>query len=538
MSLQNITLKVKAALSRLGRAKKSAPASNPFLDRTEPDHTASEQSDLAALALPAADQLPATEASPAIFDRLGAAKKAKIQALLKAKLGKLLPTKKAAPGTEAEAEAEAAMLRVPAAQAVKINQHHFVFGLEWRFFTDSRDLGRTVRAAKRDGFDHHVVAQTDDLVGIGRIPSLPKKNRLYSASLHLSQSVSRGGAELFVFKLDADLFCLVALNDSRPIIGFEKVGTRSDIMALAGEFQLSQVGYTIRQAGNTGALEHEEPIKLSEAFGQPDDETRVKAIPDYKILALKVAAVVGIGVMGFFIYGFINEAKIKAASERLARERDPNFLYEREVEASMKKTGMPAQQQMERWRATIQDIPLSRQGWTLTDIACQPDQCTLNWVRDYGSYSEFFAAPQANEVRSTESQTANNPASSKIQTVLTVPPAFVAAGGLDRKQLPGLAQTQRLLASQLQDLSLLENSSVELKNAELYPAPSGLKAAQINKPVVRGEWTIEHEIWSLNDLSFSMPGLVAESLSIVQPEKSNSWVYTLKGRYYAKGKDY
>jgi hypothetical protein len=484
-------------------------------------------------------QLPATEAPPLKADKPGAARKAKIQAQLKAKLVKLLPTKKPASGTEAEAGAEAALLRVPASQAVKINQHHFVFGLEWRFFTDSRDLSRTVRAAKRDGFDHHVVAQTDDLVGIGRIPSLPKKARLYSASLHLSQSVSRGGAELFVFKLDADLFCLVALNDSRPIIGFEKAGTRSDIMALAGEFQLSQVGYTIRQAGNTGALEHEEPIKLTEAFGQPDNETRVKAIPDYKILALKVAAVVGIGVMGFLIYGYINDAKIKAAAERLARERDPNFLYEREVEASMKKTGLPAQQQMARWQAAIQDIPLSRQGWTLTDIACQPDQCTLNWVRDYGSYAEFFAAPQANEVRSTESHAANNPASSKIQTVLTVPAAPFATVGLDRKELPGLAQTQRLLASQLQDLSLLENSSVELKSAELYPAPSGLKAAQINKPVVRGEWTIEHEIWSLHDLSFSMPGLVAESLSIfVQPEKSNSWVYTLKGRYYAKGKDY
>ena len=205
----------------------------------------------------------------------------------------------------------------------------------------------------------------------------------------------------------------------------------------------------------------------------------------------------------------------------------------------MKKTGLPAQQQMERWRATIQDIPVSRQGWTLTDIACQPEQCTLNWARDYGSYAEFFAVPLAHEVRSTESQAANNPASSKIQTVLTVPPAPVATVGLDRKQLPGLPQTQRLLASQLQDLSLLENSSVELKNAELYPAPAGLNAAQINKPVVRGEWTIAHEIWSLNDLSFSIPGLVAENLSIVvQPEKSNSWVYTLKGRYYAKGKDF
>jgi hypothetical protein len=122
--------------------------------------------------------------------------------------------------------------------------------------------------------------------------------------------------------------------------------------------------------------------------------------------------------------------------------------------------------------------------------------------------------------------------------LLKVPPASDLVSPLVREKLPSLAQAHRLLASQLQDLSLLPESNVFLKNADLYPATAGATVSQINKPVVRGEWAIEHEIWSLNDLSFSISGLVAESLSIVQPENSKSWVYTLKGRYYAKGKDF
>jgi hypothetical protein len=55
---------------------------------------------------------------------------------------------------------------------------------------------------------------------------------------------------------------------------------------------------------------------------------------------------------------------------------------------------------------------------------------------------------------------------------------------------------------------------------------------------VRGEWSINHDIWSFNELSFNIPGMVVESLSITPPDKSTPWLYTLKGRYYAKGKDY
>jgi hypothetical protein len=534
MAIQDIIAAFKPKLPRLKRGHR-ASADRLKIDPAtaiEPDFKPADLSD-------EAFELQSTDSQPMAPPPVPEAKpRTGFGHSLKSKLSKLGQRKpKGSSGQAAGAEQDD-VLAAPTSQLVKVDKHHYVFGLDWRFFTDNKDLHRTTRAAKREGFSHRVITQTEDLVGIARLSAVSKKFKLHSASLQVAQTVSMGGIELFVFKFDSDQYGLVALNDSRPIIGFEKAGSRSEIMTLAGEFQLSQVGYNIRQAGNTGSLEHEEPLKLSAAFAQPDDTTQVKPIPDYKMMALKGAAVLGVLAVMFSVYGYFNEAKIKEAMRKQVSERDPNFIYEREIGAGMKGTGLPAQVQMERWRNTIKDIPLSRQGWTLTTISCQPEKCTLNWKRDFGSYAEFFAVSQAHETLSTESQSPNNPAVSNIQTLLKVPPASARSAELTRDTLHSLAQMQRLLGSQLQDLSLLQNSKVELKAPELFPAPAGLTAQQVSKPVVRGEWMLAHEIWSLNDLQFNIPALELESLQISPADTSSEWFYTLKGRYYAKGKDF
>jgi hypothetical protein len=447
------------------------------------------------------------------------------------------------PGLGRAARADApepfsAELAAPAVQVVAIEKHAYAFGLDWRFFTDRKDLGQTLRAAKRDGFNHQVVTQTEDLVGLARLEKGAVKGRLHCASLQLVQSVSQGGMELFVFQLDQELYALVALNDSRPIVDFEKIGSRSDILSLAGEFQLAQVGHTIRQAGNTGALEHEEPIKLSEAFGRLDETTRIKKIPDYKLLLIGLAVALGLGLAVNFVHSYLNAEKIKQRQAREARERDPNFVYEKAIGASMQDIGLPARVQLERWRTTLRPIPVSRQGWTLTSIVCLPQECKLAWKRSYGSFIDFYAASQANEMGHVENQDAGNPANSRIETTLKVSAMPEGRPGLDRQALTGLTDIQRPLASQLQDLSLLSASKVSMKVAELYPATGGLNVAQIDKPVVRGEWTFTHDLWSLDEVNFTQASLVLESITLSPDEKSGQWTYSLKGHYYAKGKSF
>jgi hypothetical protein len=179
-----------------------------------------------------------------------------------------------------------------------------------------------------------------------------------------------------------------------------------------------------------------------------------------------------------------------------------------------------------------------RRGWSLTGIQCLPDECKLNWKRDHGNFEEFYLNPLSNEIKNIESQTANNPATGVIETTIKVPVLESAAIKWTREKLFPIQNIQRPLASQLQDLSLLSNSTVSLANAELYPSKNGLSVQQVNKPVVSAEWMIAHDLWSLNELSFTVPSLVVESLNVVRGENKDQWTYTLKGRYFAKGKEY
>jgi hypothetical protein len=454
---------------------------------------------------------------------------------LKQALGKLRTRKKTNTSIDSSESQESAL---PVAQIEQIEKHHFVFGLDWRFYTDRKDLTQTLNAAKKDSYTHKVVTQTEDLVGIGRIEEDKKKNRLYSGSLQLAQGISLGGVEIFVFQLQEDNFCLVALNESRPVVGFEKSGTRSEILALAGEFQLAHVGHNIRQVGNSGSLEHEEHIKLAEAFSKPDENIRIKKIPDYRILFIGIFILMGVGFVAFLIYGYFNEAKLKEAAKRLAQERDPNFIYEKGIAGALQGLGLPAQVQLERWRNTINNIPMSRHGWSLTEIKCLSEECKISWVRQQGSYTDFFSVTQAHEIISIENQQGSSPASSAIQTLLKVPPTSDGKLGLLRESLPSLSSSQRSLGSQLQDLSLLENSQVTLSPIKLFGAPEAVTLPQLNKPVVHGEWQFVHELWSLGEVSFKLPALVLDELTIYKPEKSDKWNYSLTGKYYAKGKDF
>lgn len=426
----------------------------------------------------------------------------------------------------------------PAVQIISIEKHDYAFGLDWRFYTDHKDLRQTLRSAKRDGFTHHLITHTDDLVGLARVPEGEGPKRLHCASLQLAQSIAQGGVELFVFQLDEDLYSLVGLSDSRPIIGFEKTGSQAEILSLAGEFQFSQAGHTIRQVGNTGVLEHEESIRLSEAFGRLDKTTQIKKIPDYKLLLIGLAWALLLSVAVYFVYAYANEAKLKQQRLNEARARDPNYIYEKGIQASMKAIGVPASAQLERWRATLRPIPLSRQGWTLKSLVCVAQECKLVWKRNYGSFIDFYAAAQPNEIDHVESQDAGNPASSQIETTLKVSAAPEATPGLDRQKLPDLTGMQRALSSQLQDLSLLPKSSVAMSLPALYPATAGLSVAEISSPVVSGEWSFTHELWSLGEVNFTHPSLVLDSITLAPDATSGQWTYSLKGHYYAKGKTY
>lgn len=443
------------------------------------------------------------------------------------------------PNGELPADAtEANLLSQTSAKSVTIEGNHYVFGLDWRFYTDRKDLSQTLSAARKSGLTHYATNPTEDFVGLGRGIDHSQGRKAYAGAIHLAESVSRGGVELFVFQLSDDLFSVTALNDSRPVADFDMLGSRNEILALAGRYQFQQGDENIRQVGNTGLLENEEHVELSHAFSGPDGSVRVKALPDYRKLAL-----VGLGVLIFalivtLVWWWLSAEQRKADQAKRQREQDPNYIYEKAIASNFNLSGLPAQLQLEGWRQVINDIPENHKGWALSKINCLPRQCEVLWERDYGNYKDFYMLPLKDVESSAEAQKEDNPAMATIQTVLKVPRPHPIPAELKRIGLPLLQDTVQSLSSQLQDLTLLSNSAAKMKPPELYPASPGLNAGQLQKPVLRGEWTFTHELWSLGDLEFKGGALMFQNLLIRRDESSKQWMYTLTGNYYAKGKDF
>lgn len=435
-------------------------------------------------------------------------------------------TKSASPGEE-----------LAELQFLTVEKQQYVFGLDWRFYGDRKDLRKTLGSSQKSGLTHYAVTTTEDMVGLG-YTSLKGSGKSFSASLQIAEAVSQGGVELFVLKLGEDLYSITALHDSRPVAGFDRIGTGSEILSLAGEFQLQQIGHNIRQAGNSGRLENEDPIKLSSAFTSPSVSSRLKKLPNYRKQFLFGIGLLLVLSLAWLIWWWLNMESLRVAQEKRIREQDPNFIYERVVASGVNSIGVHAQAQLQSWRAAIKDVPLDQNGWSLNKINCVPQQCEAFWERGFGNYKEFYTLPLTGVVRTTETQTADNPAVASIQTILKVIAPQVVVGQLKRGDLPKLPDALQTLASQLQDMALLPSSAVQLKAPELFPATPGIKIQQIKAPVVRGEWSITHELWSLGDLEWKGKVLVAESLLIYREEKTNNWLYTLTGKYYAKGKDF
>jgi len=104
--------------------------------------------------------------------------------------------------------------------------------------------------------------------------------------------------------------------------------------------------------------------------------------------------------------------------------------------------------------------------------------------------------------------------------------------GLERNSLPVVQEVKKLWGSKLQDLSLLNGFNVRMGGASLFGGQGN--AATLLRPVVKGEWSIDHDIWSLAELqlpSYTVP----ENLKISKSDSEN-FRFKIEGSYYAKAK--
>jgi hypothetical protein len=211
---------------------------------------------------------------------------------------------------------------------------------------------------------------------------------------------------------------------------------------------------------------------------------------------------------------------------------DPNLLYEKSIEPALKQVAGGGRVQIDTWMQTIGKLPLKTAGWRLNAVNCNLQSCTATWHRQYGNFSELFQSIPVAYASRTENMDAAKPGNSTATTthlLVSQPNMQVLA----RNNLPVAKDLLSQFSSQLQDISLIENMSLLMDKPKLFPdtAQGGLDA--LHKPVMRGVWTISHDLWSLDSLNL-YPFVVPETLELqFSPDKQGNIAYTLKGSYYA-----
>ena len=434
----------------------------------------------------------------------------------------------------------------PAVKSYVVGGNQFVYGLDWRYYANAQELYKNLHACYKTHINIYATANTKDMLGLGHgldKTSTKGKNKStnrgksYSAALMAAENLSHGsGVELFVFEFEADLFGMTVLEDERPIGRFDQMGSRKDIALLIAEFKQEQLGQKYRVVGNSNLLENQEHAEVKDVFFAPAASVQIKSVPNFArrfllggAALIMLPLVVSIGSLTLSIIS------PKPVAQLVAPEA-PDVIYDRQLSLAMSSLGQTAQDQLNTWRRLLLSLPESVNGWNLSSAECNSERCEALWTRDFGSYADFDSAPLQGQYTMVRSQSQNDPSRASIRT--TWPAPTLNNNPPPQHSIDTLETVQNrvyTLASQLQDLTLVDEGEVSITVAGLFPEVPGIQITQISKPVVKGAWSIQHRLWTLDDLEFNTQGLFLESIAITRTTDSPHWVYTLKGNYYAKG---
>jgi hypothetical protein len=120
---------------------------------------------------------------------------------------------------------------------ISFDQYRFVLGMEWRLLEPTEKLVRgTLRQLRKEGLKWYATLGPQDFVGTCSHISQAQQP-LHSAALHLADQWSQGGLELFAFGMPEQRVAVVALNNGRPVPGFDFIGTMTEAQALIEEFE-------------------------------------------------------------------------------------------------------------------------------------------------------------------------------------------------------------------------------------------------------------------------------------------------------------
>jgi hypothetical protein len=218
------------------------------------------------------------------------------------------------------------------AACISFGSYFFVWGMEWRLLEPTEKLARSnLTKLSREGMRWYASNGLQNFVGMCNHISDDRRH-MHSAALHLASQWSNGNLELFVFGMPAQQVALVALNERRPLPGFDFIGSLTQAQALIDEFESIHQGVTIRRVGDLGLLVEEEPLSLSTVFDQPNSDSKLKKMLGFKtLLIFAVALLLGLGALsGAYYLQHRDRARLLTDAPE-PQPPDPNLAYDQQV---------------------------------------------------------------------------------------------------------------------------------------------------------------------------------------------------------------
>ena len=381
---------------------------------------------------------------------------------------------------------------------LKVEGVHYVFGLDWRMLPPTRRLSRALALAREEGQAWYAITEMEDVVGY--LPS-PKwlRGSHYSASLHIASRHSQGGLELFAFVLADGRHAVLALQDSRPLPGFDYLGQAEVARSMVEDFLAIQRGQPIRLVGNTRFLEGQETVSPEDLFTEPGKQTRLRSLRSWRaVRQALVLAGVGIGLAAgahYWLEQQRQETQVLLQNSPAHQQK----LYREELRRAWAALPPSAESLLQAWYDTVSALPLHWKGWKLARVECRIDQCLAYWQRLHGSYSSFMADLPAHALGIDE--VASNP-DMKAGAITTrhALPALEPTEPQRLEDLPGQLMVRRELVDLLQDLQLLGRGFFEVAPPTVFGGQQNPEL--LSEAVVHGRWTLRHALWIWPELSF------------------------------------
>ena len=429
-----------------------------------------------------------------------------------------------------------------------IDDVRLVFGMRWSPISQDASLSTQLKQARRTGYAYHAISQQGSTLGLALIGSV--LGSAHSTALVLAEHFSTSGAELFVFENEGQ-FALIGLADNNPTPGFDAHGSREEIEALAEEFMAMNTGQSIRLVGNVDWLPDMVDLQPSLVAERANRRSRLRIIQNTTLkITLIVMTLLILSGLGIAYYQL--EIGWRQRQESQSAKKDANVLYEETIVANLTDVGPSGNSSLSPWRDVLKTVPMEVAGWELKTLQCKANKCLASWARVNGNFAEFDGNfPYVNEQRPKMSP------AEKIEQFLETehpvamaspkPPASTSTAAvqkLERANLPLLRDAYLQWGSFILDSQLLPQQTASLRPAALFgsDAPIG----EIRKPVLKGSWQLESDLWTLKDLRLPHY-VVAESLTVTRSGTSTGggnfgalvapnlgYRYKIEGSFYAK----